>query len=125
MVNNLSIYKGDITEAGLILLKAYADLAPFFDSPPHLESIIGEYCAEIDRKVIALQASLYPDDVYDGGPGKPATSLLPDSMTQDISDFIGVPIEISIHETAVMMDTWRLVYIYDGTYYNPPLKGVW
>lgn len=105
------------------VFEAYMRVNDFLNYPSPM-NIYGEYCAMVDRAVIDLQAREYPDEFYDGSPGKSSKRILPDYIIGSLSDYIGMPADVSLDIIRIVLEDHQLFYV-EGEYFNSPLKEVW
>lgn len=124
MVNEIIQHKSQLPAETEALLTIYELLSRFNISAPSISSIYGQYCSSVDTKVMALQASLYPDDFYDGNPDRKVNMHLPDYIRDNISSYIGIPDSITYEEIEHVLDLLQICYE-NKTIFNSPLQGVW
>lgn len=101
----------------------YSDITVYFTQPT-INNIQGEYYRLVDLKVIDVLVRFYPDEYYDGSPGKKPGNVVPDHMRNNLSEYVGMPLEITEQIIMDILDDHQMFYIHNGPR-NSPLKGVW
>lgn len=85
---------------------------------PRMHEIYGQYCIVVDSELIKLQQSLYLDD-YEASSGN-----IPDYIKHDITQYVGIPIDMSPEEIRWLLEKGNLSYWLDG-FQNSSIQEVW
>jgi hypothetical protein len=124
MVNEIAVQEDFLHAGAEAVLQIYEMMSALHINPPSLSSIHGQYCSTVDTRIIGLQASLYPDDFYDGNPDRKAKRHLPDMISSDITRHIGMPENILVSEIEEILCAFNMTYE-DRVVFNSPIKEVW
>lgn len=105
------------------VFRIYRDIVLYMNYPT-LNNIYGEYCKLVDFKVTEVLVKFYPDEYYDGSPGKVPGKIMPDHMRGNMSEYIGMPVDVTEEIIKDILDDHQMFYLMNG-YHHSPLKGVW
>jgi hypothetical protein len=97
---------------------------------PSSEAIFNHYNMVLEHRLTELQATLYPDDVYEGKPGQAySPTVLPDYVTADLQQYIHME-PVTLEDVESCLECYHLFFIreerdYQNEYINPIILEVW
>lgn len=103
------------------LWEAYVSIVRFSPSYPSLYQVYSQYTTIIEGRRSAWQAEYYPEDFYDGTPGRSARRIMPDSMSG-----VNNPFRImELHVVRSALNYHQIMYSLHHEAYNVAVVGVW
>lgn len=101
------------------IFQLYKDVSKLKGRVPAIYEIYGQYCMDIDSKLLELSMEIYLDEHEQYG------TVLPDYVTAEIESYTGIPINLSPEEIEYVLLMNNLFLAGENELKNLPMKGVW
>jgi hypothetical protein len=113
-----------------LISSIYEDISGMLHSVPTSDMIFNQYNMILEHRLASLRANLYPDDIYEGGPGQSCRDdLLPDYVVADLHTYIKMEL-VTLDDIEKCLEFYNLVFIREEiqskrTLVNQVILGVW